>query len=183
MPLITQSRADEPWHPVAYLFKSLLEPKYNYNIHNKELLAIIQALESWRHYLKVASHSIDIITNHKNLEYFINSQKLSGCQARWALFLTRFNYTLTHKSGTSNHSNLLSRRADHKEGIEEDNSNQVLLDPKRFWIWAIQPGAVTAIGDAKLRRCIQKCPEKDVEVHGALDMILKNGSRLLIKNL
>ncbi len=119
--ILAQLGADEQWHPVAYLSKSLLEPKRNYDIHNKELLAIIWALESWRHYLEGASHPVDIITNHKNLKYFTNSQKLSHRQAQWALFLTRFNYILTHKPGTSHHSDPLFRRADHKEGVKEDN--------------------------------------------------------------
>ncbi len=59
----------------------------------------------------------------------------------------------------------------------------MLLDPKFFQIQATQPGAVTAIGDAELRRRIQKCPKKDIEVRGALDVILQNGPCLLIKNL
>ncbi len=133
--------------------------------------------------MKGASHPVDIITNYKNLKYFTNSQKLSCRQAQWALFLIRFNYTLTYKPGTSNHSDALSRCADHKEGVEEDNSNQVLLDPRFFRVRATQPGEVTTIGDAELRRHIQECPEKDVEVRGALDLILKNGLCLLVKNL
>ncbi len=152
--ILAQPGADEQWHPVAYLSQSLLEPKRNYDIHNKELLAIIWALESWRHYLEGASHPVDIITDYKNLEYFTNLQKLRCRQARWALFLTHFNYTLTHKPGTSNHSDPLSRHADHREVVKEDNSNQVLLDSKFFRVWATRPGEVTTIGDAELRRRI-----------------------------
>ncbi len=181
--ILAQLRADKQWHLVAYLFKSLLKPKHNYNIHNKELLAIIWALESWKHYLEGASYPVDIITNHKNLKYFTNLQKLSYLQAQWALFLTRFNYILTHKPGTSNYTNLLSCRVDHKEGVEEDNLNQVLLDPKFFRIQATQPSAITTIGDAELRRRIWECPKKDIEVYGALNMILTIGPHLLIKNL
>ncbi len=79
--ILAQPEADEQWHLVAYLSKSLLESKHKYNIHNKELLAIIWALEFWRHYLKGASYLVDIITNHKKLKYFTNSQKLSRRQA------------------------------------------------------------------------------------------------------
>ncbi len=79
--ILAQPGANEQWHLVAYLSKSLSEPKRNYDIQDKELLAIIWALESWRHYLE-ASHPVDIITNYKNLKYFTNSQKLSCCQAQ-----------------------------------------------------------------------------------------------------
>ncbi len=80
--ILAQLRANKQWHLVAYLFQSLLEPKRNYNIHNKELLAIIWALEFWRHYLEGAFYPVDIITNHKNLKYFTNLQKLSRLQAQ-----------------------------------------------------------------------------------------------------
>ncbi len=78
---------------------------------------------------------------------------------------------------------MLSCCADHKEGVEEDNLNQVLLDPKFFRIRATQLGAITTIRDAELRRHIWECPEKDVEVCGALNMILTIGPHLLVKNL
>ncbi len=80
--ILAQLGADKQWHPVAYISKSLLDLKRNYNIHNKEVLAIIQALESSRHYLKGASHLVDIITDYKNLESFTNLQKLSRQQAQ-----------------------------------------------------------------------------------------------------
>ncbi len=83
----------------------------------------------------------------------------------------------------SNHSNPLSCRADHKEGVEEDKSNQVLLDSKFFRIRATRLGAVTAIRDAELKRRVQECSEKDIEVYSALNVILKNSPRLLVKNL
>ena len=181
--ILSQTGDDNQWHPVAYISKSLSEPQRNYDIHDKELLAIIRALEAWRQYLEGSAHPVDVLTDHKNLEYFTNSQKLSRRQARWALFLTRFDFTLTHKPGTQNHSDPLSRRADHKEGVEDDNTDRVLLDPKFFRIRATRPGEVAAVGDADLRRRIRECPNKDAEVRGALEVILRNGPRSLVKNL
>lgn len=181
--ILSQTGDDNQWHPVAYISKSLSEPQRNYDIHDKELLAIIRALEAWRQYLEGSAHPVDVLTDHKNLEYFTNSQKLSRRQARWALFLTRFDFTLTHKPGTQNHSDPLSRRADHKEGVEDDNTDRVLLDPKFFRIRATRPGEVAAVGDVDLRRRIRECPNKDAEVRGALEVILRNGPRSLVKNL
>jgi hypothetical protein len=69
---------DNKWHPVAFLSKSLNEVERNYQIHDTEMLAIIRALEEWRHYLEGAKHSIEILTNHKNLEYFRVTQVSTG---------------------------------------------------------------------------------------------------------
>jgi len=49
----------------------------NYEIHDKEMLAIIHALEEWRHFLEGAQHLVEIWTDHKNLEYFMMAKKLN----------------------------------------------------------------------------------------------------------
>jgi hypothetical protein len=52
--VLSQKESDNKYHPVAYLSKSLTEPERNYDIYDKELLAIIKALDAWRHYLEGA---------------------------------------------------------------------------------------------------------------------------------
>jgi RNase H-like domain found in reverse transcriptase len=97
------------------------------------MLAVIRALEQWRHYLKGASHPVQVLTNHKNLEYFMTAQKLNCQQARWSLFLSRFDLQLSHRLGKSSAKpDALSRRLDHKEGVESDNENVILLKPEFF---------------------------------------------------
>lgn len=130
--ILTQLEDDQTWHPVAYLSKSLTETERNYDIHDKELLAIIRALETWRHYLEGCKYQVEIWTDHRNLEYFKKAQNLSRRQARWAQFLTRFDFTLEHKPGKGNKADGLSRRADHKEGVEFDNHGQTLLPEQLF---------------------------------------------------
>jgi hypothetical protein len=71
----------------------------NYEIHDTKMLAIIRGLEEWRHYLEGARHPVKIWTDHKNLEYFRVAQKLNCRQARWSLYLSRFDFTLHHKPG------------------------------------------------------------------------------------
>ena len=95
--LLQESSEDGKWHPVAFYSKSLSPVERNYEIHDKELLAIIRALEEWRHFLEGAEHPVEIWTDHKNLEYFRSAQKLNRRQARWSLYLSRFDYTLTHR--------------------------------------------------------------------------------------
>ena len=68
---------DKKWRPVAYISKSLNEVKRNYEIHDKEMLAIIQCLEVWRHFLERAKDWFEIWTDHKDLEYFMKAQKLN----------------------------------------------------------------------------------------------------------
>jgi hypothetical protein len=68
--LSQQQVDDNGWHPVACLSKVLNPVERNYEIHNTEMLAIIQGLEEWRHYLEGARHPVEIWTDHKNLEYF-----------------------------------------------------------------------------------------------------------------
>ena len=68
---------DGLWRPVAFLSKSLNETKKNYEIHDKEMLAIIRGLESWRHLLEGAQSKFEIWTDYKNLEYFMKAQKLN----------------------------------------------------------------------------------------------------------
>ena len=67
------SSEDEKWHPVAFLSKSLSPVEWNYEIHDKEMLAIIRALQEWRHFIKGMEHQCEIWTDHKNLEYFMTS--------------------------------------------------------------------------------------------------------------
>jgi len=78
---------EEKWHPVAFYSKSLSPVEQNYEIHDKEMLAIIHALEEWRHFLEGAQYLVEIWTDHKNLEYFMTAKKLNRRQARWSLYL------------------------------------------------------------------------------------------------
>ena len=69
------------WRPVAFISKSLNVTECNYEIHDKEMLAVIRCLEAWRHYLEGAKLEFEIWMDHKNLQYFMTSQKLNRRQA------------------------------------------------------------------------------------------------------
>ena len=71
--VLSMKGEDEKWRPVAYISKSLNEAKRNYEIHDKEMLAIIWCLEAWRHFLEGAKGRFKIWTDHKNLEYFMKA--------------------------------------------------------------------------------------------------------------
>jgi len=75
--LSQQSPEDNKWHPVAFLSKFLSPVERNYEIHDKEMLAIVRALEEWRHFVGGAEHHCEIWTDHKNLQYFMTAKKLN----------------------------------------------------------------------------------------------------------
>ena len=79
--VLSMEGKDGLWRPVAFLSKSLNETKRNYEIHNKEILAIIRGLENWRYLLEGIHFKFKIWTDHKNLEYFMRVQKLNWRQA------------------------------------------------------------------------------------------------------
>jgi hypothetical protein len=108
--------------------------EHNYEIHDTEMLAIIQGLEEWRHYLEGARHPIKIWTDHKNLEYFQVAHKLNRRQACWSLYLSRFDFMLHHTPGQSmGKPDALSRQANHRSG-QGNNNNLTLLAPELFRI-------------------------------------------------
>jgi len=125
--LSQQLPGEEKWHPVAFYSKSLSPVEWNYEIHDKEMLAIIHALEEWRHFLEGAQHPVEIWMDHKNLEYFMTAKKLNRRQARWSLYLARFDFRLIHHPGRSiEKPDALLQRLDHSKGAS-DNEDVVLL--------------------------------------------------------
>jgi len=161
---------DEKWHPCAFLSKGLNNIERNYDVHDKEMLGIIWALEAWRHYLEGAKHEIDVWTDHQNLKYFMTTKKLNCWQAHWALFLSQFNFHLTHKVGTlMKKADALSRWPDHKRGVENDNSNITLLKPEYFCICTMRQGHLLIDGlEKETLSKIRKCTDLDEEVIKAL---------------
>jgi len=126
--VLSMEGKDGLWRPVAFFSKSLNETERNYEIHDKEMLAIIRGLENWRHLLEGTHFKSEIWTDHKNLEYFMKVQKLNQRQAQWALYLSRFDFTLKHVPVTKmGKADGLSRRLDWKLGIDRDNENQVVI--------------------------------------------------------
>jgi hypothetical protein len=180
---LEQPDALNRWHPIAYHSKSLQPAEQNYEIHDKELLAIICALDIFRHYLEGRDDNLEIWSDHGNLVYFMTKQKLTRWQARWALFLSRFKFTIIHKPGVHNKSDALSRCPDHKEGIAAENEECVLLDDKFFTINATRPTTITVLGDTTLWQRIKSTQEYDKDISNAVETILKNGPRSLAKGL
>ncbi|KAK3531411.1 hypothetical protein QTP70_019261, partial [Hemibagrus guttatus] len=89
-------------HPCAFYSRKLTSAEVNYDLGNRELLAIKAALEEWRHWLEGARHPFQILMDHRNLEYLRGAKRLNPRQARWAMFFTRFVFTVTYRPGSKN---------------------------------------------------------------------------------
>ncbi|KAL5612428.1 uncharacterized protein BROUX77_002584 [Berkeleyomyces rouxiae] len=85
--------------PCAYISQKLSPAESNYEIHDKEMLAIVRALKEWRGELRGAQGPIRVLTDHKNLLHFTSAQQLTERQARWANLLSEFDLTLEHRPG------------------------------------------------------------------------------------
>jgi len=171
---------DGLWRPVAFLSKSLNEMERNYEIHDKEMLVIVRRLEAWRHLLEGAQFKFEIWTDHKNLEYFMKAQKLNRRQARWALYLSRFDFILKHVVGSKmGKADGLSRRADWKVGIEKDNDNQVFI--KDNWIRSMYEIVVEG-PEVEIVEKIKKARSKDEDVVRVVEKMKKVGVKELRGN-
>src|SRR3979490_59633 len=78
-------------HPLAFHSRTFTAPELNYDVHDKELLAIFEAFKRWRHYLEGSAKPIDVVTDLKNLEYFSTTKVLTCRQAHWSEYLSEFN--------------------------------------------------------------------------------------------
>ncbi|KAI2660547.1 Transposon Tf2-9 polyprotein [Labeo rohita] len=111
--------------PCAFFSRKLTQAERNYDVGNKELLSMKAAMEEWRHWLEGATHPFQVITDHKNLEYIKGAKRLNPRQARWALFFTRFQFTVTYRPGSKNSkANALSRR--HDPPLEQQPPESIL---------------------------------------------------------
>jgi hypothetical protein len=129
---ILSQQQQDVWRPIAFLSKALQETQQNYQIYDKELLAIMMALYEFRKYLVNAKEVFEVWTDHANLQYFREPQKLNRCQARWLMELQDFHFTIHHLPGKSNtKADILSRRPGFDQGVN-DNKDVVLLSSDLF---------------------------------------------------
>ena len=75
--IIFQTGDDGILRPIAYRSKSMSKSECNYDVHDKELLAIILALEDWQRYIKGSRQQTKILTDHKNLVPFMTKKRLN----------------------------------------------------------------------------------------------------------
>jgi transposase InsO family protein len=122
-------------HPIAYYSRKLLPAEINYQIYDKELLAIVSAFKHWRQYLEFSSSATEVLTDHRNLEYFTTTRHLSRRQVRWSEVLSDYNFVIKYRPGSQNAAaDSLSRRDKPIEGgaTSLDKTAMTLLPPIQF---------------------------------------------------
>ena len=112
---ILSQEVNKRLHPIAFHSRKMNKHEINYEIHDKELLAITSAFKEWRRYLEGARHKINVFTDHRGLEWFAQNKPLNRRQARWALELDGFEFQIIYRPGVKNGKpDALSRRAEHR---------------------------------------------------------------------
>jgi hypothetical protein len=96
--VLSQKENDDHIKSIIYFFKTLSFAECNYEIYDKELLTIIRCFEQWRAELESVEKSINVLTDHKSLEYFMIIKKLNKRQTKWAKFLAEFDFKITYQS-------------------------------------------------------------------------------------
>ncbi|QRW23611.1 Retrotransposable element Tf2 protein [Rhizoctonia solani] len=139
--ILSQRQEDGRLHPLGFLSKSFKGAKQNYDTHNKELLAIIRSFEYWRIFLEGTAHPVTVFTDHRNLEYWKESQT----------FNPGYNFQIVYRPGKqSGKPDALSQRADHAN---------------------IPPAAQTMLPDPVFANVAMVTPEKELQrqIEAALD--------------
>lgn len=99
--------------PCAFHSRKLNSAECNYDVGDRELLAMKAASEEWRHWLEGARQPFTVLTDHRNLKYIRSAKRLNARQARWSLFFSRFNFKITYRPGSKNgKADALSRQFD-----------------------------------------------------------------------
>ena len=122
---------DNEVHPVAFYSCTLTVAELSYNTYDKELLAIFEAFKIWQYYLKGLAYPINVIIDHKNLEYFSTTKVLTQRQVRWSKYLSQFNLVIRFCPGClSTKLDALTRRWDvyPKEG----NTGYAIVNSHNF---------------------------------------------------
>jgi hypothetical protein len=130
--ILSQLDDNGKWRPVAFLSRSLNDAERNYEIYDKEMLAIMHGFYEWAHYLKGNDEITEVLTDHQNLTFFRKPQNLNRRQARWIMDLQEYNFTIKHRPGKANtKADILSRRAGFPKG-ENNNEDVILLKENHF---------------------------------------------------
>jgi hypothetical protein len=127
--VLFQEGGDKKLHPVAYHSRKWTSAEINYEIYDKELNAILDSFQHWRHLLMGTQESVQVKCDHKNLEYFMSTKKLNRRQMRWAQYLADFNFKVCYTPGMEQVlSDALSRQPSYKLNQEDhDGQYQTLL--------------------------------------------------------
>ncbi len=125
--LISSKSEIGQWHPVAFFSQKMIPAETRYKTHNQELLAIVEAFKTWRHYLEGCKHEVFVLTDHNNLRRFTDTKSLSSRQVRWAQKLSQYHFRIDYRQEKANAaadalSRFLQKSQAEEETLRDENS-------------------------------------------------------------
>jgi hypothetical protein len=161
-------------HPIAYYSSTFIPAERNYDIYERELLAVLKSLENWRPHLAATETPVTVLTDHANLTFWKNPRKVNRRVAQWFATLQDYNLRIKHVPGKLHAApDMLSRRPDADKG-EEDNQDLTLLPPHLF-VRLMMEGMEPLQDWVDLERAIARAQKK------FLQLILKWGKKRPIR--
>ena len=124
--------------PISYFSQALNPAERNYNVWDREFLAVIRGLKHNRHLLVGLPHKVLVLTDHENLAHYRHPQKINRRVARYLHMLADFNLELRHIPGSTNKADALSQQPNHDDG-SQDNEEVVAL-PDSLFVRALNAG-------------------------------------------
>ncbi|KAL0162424.1 hypothetical protein M9458_041820 [Cirrhinus mrigala] len=122
--VLSQRHGEPPkMFPCAFFSRKLSAAERNYDVGDRELLALKEALLEWRHWLEGSKVPFLVLTDHRNLEYIRSAKRLNSRQARWSLFFARFEFRITYRPGSKNN------KADALSRIHDAQQQELTPDP------------------------------------------------------
>ena len=130
--ILSQATEDGKLHPVEFFSHGLNATEQNYDTHDRELLAVVEAFKKWRPYLIQSPHQITVFSDHHSLAYFCSAHSLVRRQMRWKVTLGEYDFVIKHRAGRkSDNVDFLSRNPLWDDG-QQDNKEEILLEPEHF---------------------------------------------------
>lgn len=175
--ILSQPSKDGLLRPVAYFSKKHSPAECNYEIYDKELLAVIQAFQEWRTELEGATHQIKVLSDHKNLQWFMTTKQLNRRQARWAEYLSRFDFKIHYRPGRlGTKPDALTRRSGDLPSAGDpriETRNQVVLKPYQIAQSHLCPVEVTEEEDEEVEPTLAEAISTAYENDGFAQEILR----------
>ena len=142
--VLSQRDSQDVLRPVAYFSKKMTPQECNYEIYDKELLAIVRAFEEWTPEVAGANEPVSVYTDHQSLQYFMTTKQLNRRQARWSEFLSEFKFIIHPVAGKKNtKADALTRRSQDLPADAEDerlrHQHQVVLKPQNLGVGTLLP--------------------------------------------
>ncbi len=157
----------DQWHFIAFFFRKMFAAKRNYEIEEKKMLAMIESCRVFRHYVKEALFSIQMLINHVNLNSFFKNKKLNRKEARWWKKFSDLNFHIEYRSNKLNLANDSSRRFDY-ESNESIIVNAIAKDDNKLIVNRVHVQVFIIEHDS------QKNREKNDESSSTLSSMKKN---------